>query len=144
MKKKVKNYVYLGLGFPVVLGTVEMREHGKDQYPVINNRKLQDAVFDFLIDHPVRLTGAQIAFIRKYMELTQGAFAKTLDLAGHARVSQWEKAKDEIADIRPVYLAALRAIMANYRGRLSLNARFFAEMVEGQFDDPEPIRLKAA
>jgi hypothetical protein len=72
MKKKVKNYVYSGLGFPVVLATVELREHGKDQFPMINNRKLQDAVFDFLIDHPVRLTGAQIAFIRKYMELTQG------------------------------------------------------------------------
>ena len=31
-------------------------------------------------------------------------------LARHARFSQWEKAKDEITDIRPVYLAALRAI----------------------------------
>jgi DNA-binding transcriptional regulator YiaG len=144
MKKKAsikKNYVFTGLGFPVVIAEVEVRPHGADFYPVINTRRLEDAVFDYLIDHPVPLTGSQITFIRKYMNMTQQAFAKVLDLSNHSRVSQWEKAKDKIADVRPVYLAALRTRMAKHRGRATLDTDFLSRMVEGIFEKPKTIKF---
>jgi DNA-binding transcriptional regulator YiaG len=143
-KKMKKNYVFTGLGFPVVIAEVELRTHGDDFYPVINTRRLEDAVFDYLIDHPVPLTGAQIAFIRKYMDMTQQALAKVLDLTNHSRVSQWEKAKEKIADVRPVYLAVLRARMAKYRGRPSLDTEFFTQIVEGVLEKPKTIKLDSA
>jgi DNA-binding transcriptional regulator YiaG len=140
MKPKiVKNYVFEGLGFPVIVSRVQIKKTGTDTYPVINMRRLQDAVFDFFLDNAVRLTGAQIAFIRKYMDMTQQEFASALDLTGHGRVSQWEKSKDQIAEVRPVYLAALRACMAAYRGRKNLGTQFIARMVAGDLRDPEPI-----
>lgn len=142
--KMVKNYVFDGLGFPVIVEKVEVRKIGTDTYPIINMRKLQDAVFDFFLDNPVRLTGSQIAFIRKYMDMTQQEFAAALDLNGHGRVSQWEKAKDGVADVRPVYLAALRACMAAYRGRKSLGTQFIARMVAGDLRDPEPVHFNNA
>ena len=139
--KKKKNYVFTGLGFPIVIAEVEVRPHGDDFYPVINTRRLEDAVFDYLIDHPIPLTGSQITFIRKYMDMTQQAFAKVLDLSNHSRVSQWEKAKDKIADVRPVYLAVLRARMAKYRGRATLDTDFLTRMVEGVFEKPKTIKF---
>jgi DNA-binding transcriptional regulator YiaG len=149
MKKKAKtnvkkNYVFTGLGFPVVIAEVEMRAHGNDCYPVINSRRLEDAVFDYLIDHPIPLTGSQVAFVRKYMDMTQQQFAKALDLSNHSRVSQWERTRDKIADIRPVYLAALRARMAKYRGRATLGTEFFTRMVEGILEKPKTIKFDSA
>lgn len=108
---------------------------------MINTRRLEDAVFDYLIDRPIPLTGAQVTFIRKYMDMTQHEFAKALDLSNHSRVSQWERAKDKIADIRPGYLAALRARMAKYRGRATLGTAFFTQMVEGVFEKPKTIKF---
>ncbi len=142
--KMVKNYVFDGLGFPVIVEKVEVRKIGTDTYPVINMRKLQDAVFDFFLDNSVRLTGSQLAFIRKYMDMTQQEFAAALDLSGHGRVSQWEKTKDGVADVRPVYLAALRACMAAYRGRKNLGTQFIARMVAGDLRDPEPVHFNNA
>jgi len=142
MKKKTKkNYVFTGLGFPVVIAEVELRPHGDDFYPVINTRRLEDSVFDYLIDHPVPFTGTQITFIRKYMNMTQQTFAKVLDLHNHSRVSQWEKTKDKIADVRPVYLAVLRARMAKYRGRPSLDTEYFTKIVEGILEKPKTIKF---
>ena len=68
MKKKTKkNYVFMGLGFPVVIAEVELRPHGDDFYPVINTRRLEDAVFDYLIDHPIPYeTYADETFVRRY------------------------------------------------------------------------------
>ena len=140
MKQKfVKNYVFNGLGFPVTISNVEIKRHGDDTYPVINMRKLQDAVFDYFLDNPIRLTGSQLTFIRRYMEMTQQEFAKALDLGGHGRVSQWEKAKDSVADIRPVYLGALRACMGAFRGRKTLGTQFLTGIVAGLLRDPEPV-----
>ncbi len=78
------------------------------------------------------------------MDMTQQEFATALDLNGHGRVSQWEKAKDGIADVRPVYLAALRACMAAYMGRKNLETQFYARMVAGDLRDPEPVRFNNA
>lgn len=146
MQKKAiikRNYVYTGFGFPVVIATVEMRPHGGDFYPVINTRRLEDSVFDYLIDRPIPLTGLQITFIRKYMDMTQQAFAKALDLNNHSRVSQWESAKEDIADVRPVYLAVLRARMAKYRGRTTLDIDFITRMVDGVFEKPKTIKFES-
>ena len=49
------------------------------------------------------------------------AAANALGLQGHGRVSQWEAAKDEIADMKPAYLAMLRGIMARFRGETELS-----------------------
>ena len=144
-KRIVKDYEFTGLGFPVILSEVELVQHGADAedcYPDINSRWLQDTVFDFLIDNAVQLTGAQLAFIRHYMDMKQDDLARALDLKAHGRISQWEQARNKVADIRPVYLAALRAVMASFRGRRQLSPRFVADIIAGHIEKPKPIRLK--
>ena len=74
MKKKKKIYakksVFSGLKFSIMIAEDEFRHCRDDFYPVINTRRLEDAVFYYLIDHPISMTGAQALFIRKYMDMT--------------------------------------------------------------------------
>jgi DNA-binding transcriptional regulator YiaG len=44
----------------------------------VNPKEIEDAVFNALIAKPTRLTGAEIHFIRTYMELTQVAFGESV------------------------------------------------------------------
>jgi DNA-binding transcriptional regulator YiaG len=131
--KVVENYMDESLGFPVTIKKAVFKPHGDDWYLDINSRHYQDAVFDLLLENPIQLTGAQLVFIRKYMELTQGQLAGLLSLETHGRVSQWEKAAQEVPDIRPVYLQALRVQMAKFRNR-ELSIRFLSDVLAGKLE----------
>jgi DNA-binding transcriptional regulator YiaG len=131
--KIIENYEDHTLGFPVTIERAVFKAHGNDWYLDINSRHYQDAVFDLLLDKLIQLNGAQIAFIRKYMELTQGQFAALLSLETHGRISQWEKSGQEVPDIRPVYLQALKVQMAKFRNR-ELSIRFLSDVLAGRLE----------
>jgi DNA-binding transcriptional regulator YiaG len=131
--KIVENYEDHTLGFPVTIKRAIFKPHGNEWYLDINSRHYQDAVFDLLLENLMQLNGAQIAFIRKYMELTQTELARLLSLETHGRVSQWEKSEQEIPNIRPVYLQALKVQMAKFRNR-ELSIHFLSDVLAGRLE----------
>lgn len=143
--KTAKNYEFLGLGFPVVFPTVELHFIAGEWLPSINMRKLMDTAFEALINHSAWLTGAQVAFIRKYMGLTQQEFAKGLGLTTHAQVSRWEKRGQDSAGLSPAHEANLRVLMRGFLGLDTLMVQEHIRLLSGALMEPKgPIRLRAA
>jgi len=143
--KTAKNFEFLGLGFPVVFPSVELQWIADEWLPNINMRKVMDAAFEALIEHPAWLTGAQVAFVRKYMGLTQEAFARGLGLTTHVQVSRWEKRGQEVAGLSPAHEANLRVLMRGFLGLKTLTVQDHIRLLSGALMKPKgPIRLKAA
>lgn len=58
----------------------------------IDFKKLQDVVLQALINKPIPLTGAELRFIRKFLELPTAAFGKLFGVS-HVAVIKWENDK---------------------------------------------------
>lgn len=106
------NVVFEELGFPILLvnpPTVVVRGH---EVPDVNLRVLQEAVFRLLITKPVRLTGAEVRFIRKHLRMRQADLARVLNMANHSVVSQWEGREDQLTGMEYNTEVLLRVWMA--------------------------------
>jgi len=94
-KQKVqKEFIYEGLGFPVILHNVPMREIRGIWTLDINLNVLQKVVLLALAHHPSDLTGNQVRFIRNWLNLTQSEFGKLFAVT-HPAVVKWEKAENK-------------------------------------------------
>jgi DNA-binding transcriptional regulator YiaG len=84
-----KTVRFNGFGFPIILLNAPIRvEHG-EEIPDVNFNRLQDTLFHALLLKPSRLSGAEVKFLRHYLELTQEAFGKTVKVE-RSLVSKWE------------------------------------------------------
>lgn len=92
--KKVKNYLYEGLGFPVELDEVEMVFIDSDWHPKINVQKVSDEVLKKIAVQEARLTGYQVKFIRTYFSMSLRDFGEKVVHESHMAVSKWEKKGD--------------------------------------------------
>ncbi len=86
-----KRFVYDGFGFDVVIRNVPMVKVRGAWTPKIDYTKLARDVVLALAHKPVRLTGAEIRFIRLYFEMTLEAFGKRFAVS-HPAVMKWEGA----------------------------------------------------
>lgn len=90
-KQKIeREFIYHGLGFPVILRNVPMIKLRDVWTPDINFNVLQKAVLLALAYHPVDLTGNQIRFIRTSLGFTQTEFGKIFGVT-HPAIVKWEK-----------------------------------------------------
>lgn len=87
--KKGKNLEFNGLGFPVILVDPPFAHSDEGDVLDINYERLQRTAFEALIRKPASLSGAEVRFIRMFMEQSQNVFA---DLFGVDRscVGKWE------------------------------------------------------
>ncbi|NGX60637.1 MAG: hypothetical protein K940chlam9_00103 [Chlamydiae bacterium] len=83
-----KTIIYEGLGFPVKLINVPIRKEMGEE--VLDIDKLLTTVLRFLIFKPNPLTGNQLKFIRKFLEMTTSDFAQAFGVT-HPTVLRWEK-----------------------------------------------------
>lgn len=85
------NIRYMGFGFPVFLIGVDTVEGGDgSSYLDIPHQKLAKSLFLALLLKPTFLTGAELKFLRKYLDLTQEEFAKLIGAKGHSNIAGWE------------------------------------------------------
>ncbi len=90
------NVRYLGFGFPVLLLDVErVEEENGTSYLDIPHHKLAKNLFVAVLVKPAPLTGAELKFLRKYLDLTQGEFAKLIGAKGHSNIAGWENKGDK-------------------------------------------------
>lgn len=108
MKNKViKQFLYEGLGFPIVLKNLPTIEKHGEVIPDVNFNQLQKAVLLSLCHKAMPLTGNEIGFIRKYFEMTLAQFGEKLGCS-HVAVLKWEKQGDTFAKIEPTTDVCIR------------------------------------
>lgn len=69
----------------------------------IDLNKLQLFVFNGLIHKPYRLTGNEIRFMRKFLEITTTELGKKLGVS-HAAIVKWEKEQTRISPTQEIYI----------------------------------------
>src|SRR5438445_164311 len=99
-KKKLKHFLYEGLGFPIHLMNVPMLKTRGKWTPDIDYNKLQQVVLLALAEKPLSLTGNEIKFIRKYFRKTLTAFGQEFGVS-HVAVIDWEGEENRPIKINP-------------------------------------------
>jgi len=98
-RKKLKEYTYDGLGFPVKLLNVEMVMIDGEWHPKINVEKVADDAIRKLAMQKERITGKQLKFIRTYFSMSLRGFAKEVVNESHTAVSKWEKFGNKVTNM---------------------------------------------
>ncbi len=122
-KKRVKRFVYEGLGFPVVLVNVTLVKVRGIWTPAIDYNKLQKEVLLALAHKPRALTGNEIHFIRTYFEKTLENFGKQFGVT-HVAVLSWEKMGNKPTRINPTTELCIRLFILE---KLNMNNQIFRE-----------------
>lgn len=100
MKKKSKNFIYYGLGFPVILSNFPMKTYWGEEMADINYNTLKKIVLDLLSRKPFPLTGNEIRFVRQYFGMNYTQFGERFGQTRQA-VTKWENKGDDFASITP-------------------------------------------
>lgn len=95
VERKTETFIYQDLGFPIVLVDVPLRKSFGEWVLDINLNQLQSDVLFYLIHKKAGLTGSEVRFIRKYLEMTTTEFAKAFGVT-HAAVLKWESGENGI------------------------------------------------
>ncbi len=90
--RKIKTFVYEAFGFPVKLINVPMRKVIGEWVIDVNIHALQKAILRALINKSTPLHGAELRFIRKYLNMSMTEFGMIFDVT-HAAISKWESGK---------------------------------------------------
>jgi DNA-binding transcriptional regulator YiaG len=103
MEKKQETFVYEGLGFPVELIDCPMKKMMGEWVIDINLVALQRFVFQGLIHKPHPLTGKELRFMRKFLEMSTTEFGEKLGVS-HAAVVKWEKEQTQLSPAQEPYI----------------------------------------
>ena len=106
-RKKIKQFLYEGLGFPIYLLNVPMVKTRGEWTPDIDYNQLQKTILITLAKKPTSLTGNEIHFIRKYFRKTLEAFGLEFGVS-HVAVIDWEKEENRPVKINPATEKCIR------------------------------------
>jgi DNA-binding transcriptional regulator YiaG len=101
--KKTETFVYNGLGFPVKLINVPMIKVLGKWAMNINLNKLQLAALRALLNKPSPLTGDELRFIRKFLNMSKAEFGEIFGVS-HVAVGKWENGKNQ-KNLNPLELS---------------------------------------
>ena len=118
-ERKIKTFVYGGLGFPITLVNTPMKKVFGAWIIDIDMTRLQLVVLRALVFKRGRLTKHELQFIRKFLVLTTDKFGRLFGVT-HAAVIQWENGKRQLTPstefcIRLHVLGHLRAKAGEFR-----------------------------
>ncbi len=103
MKVKKETFIYEGLGFPIELIDTPMKKVFGEWVIDIDMNALQLFVFKGLIHKPYPLTGPELRFMRKFLELSTTELGENLGVS-HATVVKWEKEQAKIGPSQEIYI----------------------------------------
>lgn len=103
MEKTKETFIYEGLGFPVELIDAPMKKVFGEWIIDIDMNALQKFVFKGLIHKPYSLTGKEIRFMRKFLEISTTELGEKLGVT-HAAVVKWEKGLAKISPSQECYI----------------------------------------
>lgn len=117
-KKKIKKFVYEGLGFPIVLRNVPTIKMLGEEVLDVNFNALQKNVLSILCQKEAPLTGNEVKFIRHYFEMTCTEFGMKFGCS-HAAVLKWEKYGNRFANIEPTTDICIRLFVFSHISKKS-------------------------
>lgn len=99
MKRKVfEQYLFKGLGFPILLLNVPMVEFEGDWAPDIDYEALEKCVLLLLCQKHARLKGDEVRFIRAFFLKTLQDFGNIFGVSA-AGVKKWEDSEDQFTNM---------------------------------------------
>lgn len=131
MERKKETFIFNGLGFPIQLKECPMKKVVGEWVIDINLNALQLLVFKELIHKPSSLTGREIRFMRKFMDLTTEELGKMLGVT-HAAVVKWEKEQSKMSQVQEIYI------------RMRLSSMLMDREINAIFKDITPETLTEA
>ncbi len=102
-ERKIETFVYEGFGFPIKLINCPMKKVFGEWVLDINLSKFQIDILKELIYKPVPLTGTELRFIRKFLELSTIDFGKRVGVS-HPAVLKWEKEQVNMNPATEIYI----------------------------------------
>ncbi len=90
--RKIATFTYEGLGIPIRLINVPMKKVFGEWVIDIDLTKLQLTVLRALLHKPVSLSGKELRFIRKFLNLSTTEFGEIFGVS-HVAVVKWESEK---------------------------------------------------
>lgn len=143
-ERKIETFVYEGFGFPLKLIKCPMKKVFGEWVLDINLSKLQIDMLKALIHKPVPLTGAELRFIRKFLELSTTDFGKLVGVS-HPAVLKWEKEQVHINPTTEIYirLYVLKHLQAKDKEFRSLYEQISIEtLIKHKNDKQVPLSIK--
>jgi len=125
--KILKEYFDYGFGFPVRLKSVPAVKVRGEWTPKIDYNALTQVVLRLLSVSPCRLTGNEIAFIRKSFQMTLKEFGSRFDVS-HVAVMKWEKSKNRATKMSWPVEKDIRLFILT---KQSVKAQQFAKVYSG-------------
>ncbi len=101
--KKSETFIYEDLGFPIELIDCPLKKVLGVWVIDIDMNAFQLFVLRELIHQPYRLTGGQLRFMRKYMDMSTTEFGAHLGVS-HAAIVKWEKGQIHPDPAQEVYI----------------------------------------
>ena len=142
--RRQKAFVDQGFGFPVVLFNVPTTMVRGTEVLDINYKKYAHAVLQALANHPRRLTGDQIRFIRHYFGKTLKEFAHRFGQKSHQAVLKWEACAENATNMN---WAAEKDIRLFILDQLDVSAQRFQKLYSALAQKPQsskdPVRIEA-
>lgn len=127
--KRLKEYTYDGLGFPVKLLDVETVMVDGEWHPKINIERVSKDVIQKLAMQNERLTGNQLKFIRAYFSMSLRSFAKEVVNESHTAVSKWEKFGDHVTNM-DINIEKIIRLYINAMVNKKVNNEFLVDFFE--------------
>ena len=108
--RKTSTFTYRGLGVPIKLVKAPMKKAFGEWCLDIDMNKLMRIVLEAIIHKPTALTGDELKYIRKYLEMATTEFVKTFGVS-HVAILKWEKGENQIA---PAMEVCIRLYILNH------------------------------
>lgn len=143
---KTKTLVYEGFGFPITLINTPLKKVFGEWVLNINLNRLRLSVLYCLIHKPVPLTGAEIRFIRCFLEMSTVKFGKLFGVT-HVAVVKWENNQTYINPATEFYmrLYILDHLQAKDREfRKLYNNVKIEELIKHKKDRDLPLKIDAS
>ncbi|MFI5344567.1 MAG: helix-turn-helix domain-containing protein [Chlamydiales bacterium] len=103
IKHKVETFIYEDFGFPILLVNAPLRKSFGEWVIDIDFNKLRRDVLNYLLHKHASLTGAELRFIRKHLEMTTTEFGKVCGVT-HVAVLKWESGENRISPTTDLYV----------------------------------------
>ena len=110
-KKSSKDYWAHELGLPVLIKDAPVIEIEGEEVVDLDYKIISEVLFIGLIMKPMPLTGAEVRFMRLFMEFTLEGLAEKLQVK-HPTVLNWENRGNESTSMTPSTEAILRMLAA--------------------------------
>lgn len=99
MKLTLKNYEWLGYGFPVIFDELPAIKVRGELIPDTDFSEFEKPLVEFICaSQEIPLSGNQVKFIRMYFDMSLREFAKFLNVK-HQSIMRWESKKKSAARI---------------------------------------------